>query len=196
MAENTSRSAPSPLARLALEAGPLAVFFIVNRMEGIMVGTAAFMVATILSVAVSYRLERRMPLMPLIGCGFVMLFGGLTLWLDDELFIKLKPTVVNLLFAAILFAGLATGRTFLKLLMGSVLSLTDEGWRILTWRWAFFFVFLAVLNEIVWRTLPTDAWVNFKVFVLMPLTIVFAMAQLPVIMKNTVESEGKAGGRG
>ncbi|HET8728046.1 MAG TPA: septation protein A [Alphaproteobacteria bacterium] len=195
MTQDTPHPAPSPLLRLALEAGPLVVFFIANRMEGIMTGTAVFMAATLVAVGLSYRLERRIPLMPLVGCGFVMVFGGLTLWLDDAVFIKLKPTVVNLLFAAILFVGLATGRTFLKLLMGSVMTLTDEGWRILSWRWAFFFVFLAGLNEVVWRTLPTDAWVNFKVFALMPLTIVFAMAQLPVIMRTTVTPEGEAGSK-
>ncbi|MEO3432572.1 septation protein A [Inquilinus sp. CAU 1745] len=182
----------SPLLRMALEAGPLVAFFIVNRMEGIMTGTAVFMVATLVSVALSYWLERRVPLMPLIGCGFVMVFGGLTLWLDDAIFIKIKPTVVNLLFAGILFGGLAFGRVFLKLLMGTVLNLTDEGWRLLTWRWAFFFIFLAILNEIVWRSLPTDAWVNFKVFGIMPLSIAFGAAQIPLIMKHTIEEENEA----
>lgn len=181
-----------PLLRMALEAGPLVAFFIVNRMEGIMTGTAVFMVATLVSVALSYWLERRVPLMPLIGCGFVMVFGGLTLWLDDAIFIKIKPTVVNLLFAGILFGGLAFGRVFLKLLMGTVLNLTDEGWRLLTWRWAFFFIFLAILNEIVWRSLPTDAWVNFKVFGIMPLSIAFGAAQIPLIMKHTIEDENEA----
>lgn len=186
-----NRAGTSPLLRLMLEAGPLAAFFIANRAGDIMIGTAVFMVTTLVSALASYRLERRLPVMPLVGCGFVLLFGGLTLALDDALFIKLKPTVVNLLFAAVLFAGLATGRTYLKLIMGSVLSLTDRGWRILTWCWAFFFLVLAGLNEVVWRTLSTDAWVNFKVFGLMPLTIAFALAQLPVITRHAVE--GTAG---
>lgn len=190
--DRSETKAQSPLLRMALEAGPLVAFFIVNRMEGIMTGTAVFMVATLISVALSYWLERRVPLMPLIGCGFVMVFGGLTLWLDDAIFIKIKPTVVNLLFAGILFGGLAFGRVFLKLLMGTVLNLTDEGWRILTWRWAFFFIFLAILNEIVWRSLPTDAWVNFKVFGIMPLSIAFGAAQIPLIMKHTIEEEEEA----
>lgn len=174
----------SPFVRLAIEAGPLVVFFVANRLEGIMIGTAAFMLATMVAVALSLKLERRLPLMPLVSCFFVLLFGGLTLALDDALFIKIKPTVVNLLFAAILFAGLATGRGFLKLLMGAMLELDDAGWRKLTWRWAFFFIVLAVLNEVVWRNVSTDAWVNFKVFGLMPLTLVFAMAQLPLIMRH------------
>lgn len=190
--DRSEAKAQSPLLRMALEAGPLVAFFIVNRIEGIMTGTAVFMVATLISVALSYWLERRVPLMPLIGCGFVMVFGGLTLWLDDAIFIKIKPTVVNLLFAGILFGGLAFGRVFLKLLMGTVLNLTDEGWRLLTWRWAFFFIFLAILNEIVWRSLPTDAWVNFKVFEIMPLSIAFGAAQIPLIMKHTIEEENEA----
>lgn len=190
--DRSEAKAQSPLLRMALEGGPLVAFFIVNRMEGIMTGTAVFMAATLVSVALSYWLERRVPLMPLIGCGFVMVFGGLTLWLDDALFIKIKPTVVNLLFAGILFGGLAFRRIFLKLLMGTVLNLTDEGWRVLTWRWAFFFVFLAILNEIVWRSLSTDAWVNFKVFGIMPLSVAFGAAQIPLIMKHTVEDENEA----
>jgi intracellular septation protein len=179
----------SPFARLAIEAGPLAVFFIANRLQGIMVGTGVFMAATAVSVAISWRLERRLPLMPLASCAFVMVFGGLTLALDNELFIKIKPTVVNLLFAGILFAGLAIGRPFLKLLMGGVLDIDDAGWRILTWRWAFFFLALALLNEIVWRSLSTDAWVNFKVFALMPLSLLFGAAQLPVILKHQREKD-------
>ena len=181
------RPALSPFARLAIEAGPLAVFFIANQWHGIMVGTGAFMVATAISVLLSIRLERRLPLMPIVSCGFVLIFGGLTLTLNDELFIKIKPTVVNLLFAAFLFIGLATGRGVLKILMGSVLSLTDEGWRRLSWRWAWFFVFLAGLNEVVWRTFSTDDWVSFKVFGIMPLTLVFALSQMPLINRYLVD---------
>ncbi len=172
--------------RLALEAGPLAVFFLANSRYGIMVGTAAFMAATTVSVAVSYALERRVPIMPMVGCFFVLLFGGLTLWLDDELFIKIKPTVVNLLFATALFVGMAYKRNLVKVVLGTVMDLTEEGWRILTVRWAWFFVVLAALNEVVWRTLSTDAWVNFKVFGIMPLTLVFSFAQIPVFMRYQV----------
>lgn len=182
----TTSEALNPLARLAIEAGPLVIFFVTNRFYGIMVGTAAFMVATAISVAVSYRLERRVPIMPLVGCVFVMIFGGLTLFLHDAIFIKIKPTVVNLLFATVLFVGLALRRRYLKLVMGSVLQIDDDGWRLLTWRWAVFFVVLAILNEIVWRNFSTDAWVNFKVFGLMPLSMVFGLAQVPLIMRHQV----------
>lgn len=182
----------SPAIRLATEAGPLVLFFIANRMEGIMVGTAVLMVATLVAIAVAYRLERKVPVMPLVGCAFVVLFGGLTLIFDDELFIKIKPTVVNLLFAGVLFVGLAMRQLFLKVLMGTVLSLTDRGWYLLTWRWAGFFVVLALLNEIVWRSMSTDAWVNFKVFGLMPLSLAFGLAQLPLLMRHQIAEPGAA----
>ncbi|QJE73848.1 septation protein A [Aerophototrophica crusticola] len=174
----------SPFVRLALEAGPLAVFFVVNSNAGIMAGTATFMVATTLALALSWKLERRIPVMPVVGCFFVLLFGGLTLWLHDELFIKVKPTVVNLLFAVTLFVGLALKRNLLKTALGAVLELDEAGWRILTVRWAWFFLLLAGLNEVVWRNFDTDAWVNFKVFGILPLTLVFSALQTPVILKH------------
>ncbi|UEM01207.1 septation protein A [Skermanella rosea] len=177
------------LTRLLIEAGPLAVFFVTNSQAGIMVGTGAFMAATAVAVLLSWHLERKLPIMPLVGCFFVLLFGGLTLWLDDDLFIKLKPTVVNLLFATVLFTSLALRRNVMKPLLGTVLNLSEEGWRILTVRWACFFVILAVLNEVVWRTMTTDAWVNFKVFGILPLTLVFSGLQMPVIMKHQIPDE-------
>lgn len=183
----------SPFVRLALEMGPLLVFFVTNGQFGIMPATAAFMVATPIAVAVSYRLEKRVPVMPLVGCGFVMLFGGLTLWLDDDFFIKVKPTIVNLLFASVLFVGLALKRPYLKLLMGAVLHLDDEGWHKLGLRWAVFFVFLAVLNEIVWRNFSTEFWAGFKLFGLMPLTMAFAIAQVPLISAHQVEEPAAPG---
>jgi intracellular septation protein len=182
----------SPFRRLALEAGPLALFFAVNSLAGIMAATAVFMAATVISVALSVRLERRWPVMPLVGCVFVLLFGGLTLWLDDDLFIKIKPTVVNLLFAAILFAGLALRRNFIRLIMGGMMELTEEGWRILAWRWAFFFLVLAGLNEIVWRGFSTEFWAGFKLMGVLPLTLAFAMAQIPLILKTQIHPQGIA----
>jgi len=180
------------LTRLLIEAGPLAVFFVTNSQAGIMAGTAVFMVATATAALLSWHLERKLPIMPMVGCFFVLLFGGLTLWLDNDLFIKLKPTVVNLLFATVLFTSLALRRNVLKRLLGTVLSLADEGWRILTLRWACFFVVLAVLNEVVWRTMTTDAWVNFKVFGILPLTLVFSALQMPVILKHQLPEEEPA----
>jgi len=179
--------AVSPFLRLALEMGPLLIFFVTNGQFGIMPATAAFMVATPIAVLISYRLEKRIPVMPLVGCGFVMLFGGLTLWLDDDFFIKIKPTIVNLLFATVLFIGLALKRPYLKLLMGAVLHLDNEGWHKLGLRWAIFFIVLAVLNEVVWRNFSTEFWAGFKLFGLMPLTMIFAIAQVPLITAHQIE---------
>ncbi len=185
--------AVSPFLRLALEMGPLLIFFVTNGQFGIMPATAAFMVATPIAVLLSYRLEKRIPVMPLVGCGFVMLFGGLTLWLDDEFFIKVKPTIVNLLFSAVLFVGLALKRPYLKLLMGAVLHLDNEGWHKLGLRWAVFFIVLAVLNEVVWRNFSTEFWAGFKLFGLMPLTMAFAVAQVPLITAHQIEEPTPAG---
>ena len=173
--------------KMALEMGPLLIFFVVNAKWGIMPATAVFMVTTTISLAFSYIKTKRLPAMLLIGGTFIMLFGGLTLALDDDMFIKLKPTIVNTLFAAALFTGLATGRNFLKNIFESAIHIDDEGWRKLTWRWAWFFILLAVLNELVWRTQTTDTWVSFKVFGIMPLTLVFSFTQLPLIFRHQIE---------
>jgi len=182
------------LAKLALEIGPLAVFFLTNWRAGIFWGTGAFMVATVVALTVSRWKYGRIPLMPLITGVFVMVFGALTIWLHDDLFIKLKPTIVNTLFSIILFTGLFFGRSFLKYIFGEILKLREEGWRILTFRWATFFLFLAVINEIVWRSFSTDTWVSFKVFGLMPITFIFAMAQIGLI-KEYEETETQRGPR-
>ena len=171
------------LLKLAVEAGPLVVFFIVNNRAGLMAGTAAFMAATAVALPLNWRIEGRLPVMPLVAGVFVLGFGGLTLLFDDETFIKMKPTIVNLLFAALLFGGHALNLRLLERVLGSVLVLADRGWRILGLRWAVFFVVLAALNEIVWRTQTTEFWIQFKLFGLMPLTFVFAMAQTPLITR-------------
>lgn len=175
------------LVKMAVELGPLVVFFIVNSRAGIFWGTGLFMVATIAALAVSRFLFGRIPMMPLVSGFFVVVFGSLTLFLQDELFIKLKPTIVNTLFAVILFAGLARGVALLKYLFGEVFSLDDAGWRLLTFRWACFFLVLAALNEIVWRNFSTDAWVNFKVFAIMPITMVFAVFQVGLIKRHEIK---------
>ena len=173
--------------KLVLEAGPLLVFFLGNAWYGLIPGTAAFVVATVASLIVSRLLLRRVPVMPLIGGVFVIVFGGLTVLLDDDLFIKIKPTIVNLLFAGLLAGGLATGRHFLKLVFDGAFHLTDRGWMLLTVRWVGFFVVLAVLNEAVWRGFSTDTWVAFKVFGILPLTLLFSLAQVPLILRYRVE---------
>ena len=148
------------------------------------------MAAIFVSLSITWILERRLPTLPLVTGVFVLVFGGLTLILQDELFIKLKPTIVNTLFAVILLGGLYWGKSFLKSLMGAMFPMTDQGWRILTFRWALFFVFLAILNEIVWRNTSTDDWVSFKVFGIMPLTILFSLIQLPTMNRHKLPDDG------
>ncbi len=172
------------LLKLLVEVGPLVVFFVMNARAGIFWGTGAFMVAIVISLIASRILFGRVPVMPLVTGVFVLVFGGLTLWLQDEQFIKIKPTLVNALFAGALFTGLLAGRSLLKIVFGEVFRLTDEGWRKLTFRWAFFFTFLAVLNEVVWRSFSTDVWVSFKVFGIMPLTMIFAIAQMGLLKQH------------
>ena len=176
----------NPWLKLGLEVGPLIVFFLVNSSRGIFVGTAALMAATAVAVTASYIIARTVPIMPLITAVFVLAFGGLTLALGDEIFIKLKPTIVNLLFATILFAGLKTGRMFIKLALEVAVKMTERGWLILTRAWIGFFLLLAALNEVVWRNTSTDTWVSFKVFGIMPLTLLFSLATLPIIFRHSI----------
>jgi intracellular septation protein len=182
----------NPLVKLAVELGPLLIFFGTYSYWGLMVATAVFMVAIAISLGLSIWLERRVPVMPLVTAGVVMVFGGLTLALDSEVFIKMKPTIINGLFAAGIFAGLALGRSFLKVLFGPVMHLDEAGWKALSIRWAFFFLAVAVLNEAIWRSFSTDTWVNFKVFGILPLTLVFALAQTPLIHRHTIHDPATA----
>jgi intracellular septation protein len=189
------RPEPSSAAlRLALEVGPLAIFLVLNERTNLFVATGAFMVAIVASLIVSRVVEKRFPVMPLVTAVFVLVFGGLTLILQDELFIKLKPTIVNALFATLLLGGLATGRSLLKPVFGTGLALDDAGWRVLTLRLGLFFLFLAVLNELVWRNTSTIAWGRFKVFGLMPLTFVFFLLQAPLMRRHALQPEGTADG--
>ena len=175
-----------PLMKIALDLGPLVVFFLGNSQFGIIWATGAFMIAIALSLSITYAIERKLAPMPLVTGVVVMVFGGLTIYLQDDLFIKLKPTIVNSIFATVLFAGLAMERPLIKYLFEQVFPLTDEGWRKLTVRWAFFFVFLACLNEVVWRNFSTDFWVGFKIWGVFPITVIFAAAQMPLMQAHQV----------
>ncbi|HWU99998.1 MAG TPA: septation protein A [Devosia sp.] len=175
------------LIKMALELGPLVVFFIVNARADIFVGTAWFMGAMVLSLILSWLLLKKVALMPLVTGVVVLIFGGLTLWLHDDTFIKMKPTIVDSLFGVVLLGGLVFRVSLLRYVFGDVYKLRPEGWTVLTLRWGLFFFFLAALNEVVWRTQSTDFWVAFKVWATMPLTILFAASQLRVLNRYAPE---------
>jgi intracellular septation protein len=177
------------MLKLALDIGPLVLFFAANSKFGIYAATGAFMVAVLIALAVSYALTRHIAIMPVVTAVIVLVFGGLTLILHDDLFIKLKPTIIYVLFGGTLLVGLALGKPLLGLLFESVFHLTEEGWRKLTWRWALFFIFLAIVNEVVWRTQTTDFWVSFKLFGVVPLTFLFGALQYPLLVKHNTEKK-------
>lgn len=195
----------NPVLKLALELGPLVLFFFVNARgksiiesyglenwfpQPIFLATGVFMVAMLISLAVSWVMTRHLAIMPLITGIVVLVMGGLTLWLQDDTFIKVKPTIVNTFFGAVLLIGLAFGRSLLAYVFDAAFALDAEGWRKLTLRWGLFFFVLAALNEIVWRTQSTDFWVAFKVWGIMPITMIFAMAQLPLMQRHMIEPDG------
>ena len=203
----------NPLLKLALDLGPLLLFFFANSRSGlfepllapiipeavahgeragIFVATAVFMVAIVVALVVSYAMTRHLPVMPLVTAVVVVVFGAATLFFQNETFIKLKPTIIYLLFAVTLFGGLIFKKPLLAMVFDQVFHLTDEGWRKLTVRWALFFLALAVLNEIVWRTTSTDTWVTFKVFGVMPLTFIFAAFQYPLLTKHDASPKDQA----
>ena len=173
--------------KLLIDIGPLAVFFIFYTRSGLQASILPLMIATVIAVLFSYILEKKIPIMPTVGAGIVLIFGGLTIYFDNEVFIKMKPTIINLIFAIILYGGMLLKKPLLKILLGAALRLEEEGWRILTYRWIGFFIALAVLNEIVWRTQTTDIWVNFKVFGILPITFIFTMTQFPLIKKHQID---------
>jgi intracellular septation protein len=187
----------NPKLKFVLDIGPLAVFFITYRLWGLFAATAAIMVCTLLSLAITYWIEKKIAVMPLVSGVAISVFGTLTLVLHDETFIKMKPTLVNLIFATILLVGVYLKKPLLKYVMESALKLTDEGWHILSLRWGLFFIFLAGLNEYIWRTYSEDFWVNFKVFGMFTITMIFTIAQLPLIKKYELSSPSPSGrGRG
>lgn len=212
MSAPAANAPQNPMLKLALEMGPLMLFFaanskpewfrpIVGAVFGealvnapkapILIATAVFMVAMLVSLVATWLLHRKLPIMPLVSGAVVLVFGGLTIALQDDLFIKLKPTIVNALFGSILLGGLMMGKPLLPYVLDSVFQLDAEGWKKLTFRWGVFFFVLAALNEIVWRTQSTDFWVAFKVWGVMPLTIAFTLAQTPMMMRHGFNPEGK-----
>jgi intracellular septation protein len=179
----------------AVDYGPLAIFFMVYLTAGLMAATAAIIAASLVALALAWTLQRRVPLIPLITAAVVAVFGGLTLWLQDDSFIKMKPTIVQALFAAILLVGLVFRRPLLKPLLGRMMPpMSDAAWRQFTLRYALFFTAMALLNEAVWRTQSTDFWVTFKVFGLSGLTVLFILTQMPFIARETRLAEAAHGG--
>lgn len=189
--KKTQESEQSVAGKLLIELGPLLIFFGMNAAYGIYAGTAAFMIATIVALALAWWLYRKVPVMPIVSAVLVLAFGGLTLYLHDDTFIKLKPTIVYGMFSVLLLGGLVARKPVLALLFGPVFNLTDEGWRKLTIRWAVFFVAMAILNEFVWRSFSTDTWVSFKAFGFLPITFLFAMSQVPLMQRYGVEDKSQ-----
>jgi intracellular septation protein len=196
----------NPLLKLALELGPLLVFFFANTKgewlsetfpalaqigQPIFIATALFMIATAVALCASWLLTRTLPIMPLVSGIVVFAFGAMTLWLQDDTFIKMKPTIVNTLFGVVLLGGLFFGRSLLGYVFDSAFRLDAEGWRKLTFRWGLFFLFLAIANEVVWRSFSTDTWVAFKVWGIMPITLLFTFSQMPLIMRHSVDEKVK-----
>ena len=166
--------------------GPLLIFFTIYYKSGNNLSTAIppLIISTLIAVAIMYFVEKKIPYVPLIGAVVISLFGGLTLYFNNPIFIYMKPTIVNLIFAAILLiSNLHFNKNYLKFFLQTAFQLNDEGWKKLNFRWAYFFIFLAILNEVVWRTQPETTWVNFKVWGMLPITIIFTAMQLPLINK-------------
>ena len=183
------RPKQNPAIKLALEMGPLVLFFLTNAKFGIFIATGVLMAGVVAALAASWLLTRHVPIMPLVTAVAVLVFGGLTFIFQDELFIKMKPTIVNTIFGSVLLIALAMGKPLLPVVLDSMMRLTETGWKILTLRWGLFFFLLAGLNEVVWRTQTTDFWVSFKVFGTMPITVVFALAQIPLMMKYEIKDD-------
>ena len=205
----TTEERHHPMLKMALEIGPLLVFFFGNlRGEWLaktfpalsvvggplLIATALFMVATVISLIVSKIVFKHLPIMPFVSGIVVMVFGSLSIWLQDETFIKMKPTIVNTLFGVVLLGGLLFGKSLLGYVFNAAFQLDDEGWKKLTLRWGIFFLFLAVLNEVVWRNFSDAVWVNFKVWGTMPITILFTLAQMPLIMRHSLDAEKETNG--
>ena len=181
-----------PIIKLTTDFGPLLVFFIIyfNNENDLKVAIPPFIVATLIALIVAYFLEKRIPMVPLIGGIIITLFGGLTLYFDNKIFFYMKPTIINILFAVILFFGkYFTKKPLLKIFFQTAMHLKDEGWKKLNVRWIGFFIIMAILNEIIWRTQSEAFWVNFKVWGLLPISILFAASQISLINKYKLKQQ-------
>ena len=180
------------IIKLAADFGPLIFFFTIYfRSENdLKVAIPPFIIATLISLLVVYLLERRIPMVPLTGGILITLFGGLTLYFDNKIFFYMKPTIINLLFAGVLFFGkYFTKKSLLKIFFQTAMKLENEGWEKLNNRWIVFFILIAILNEIVWRTQTEAFWVNFKVWGLLPISFLFAASQISLINKYKLKQQ-------
>ena len=176
------------ILKLIIDIGPLAIFFVFYTKSNLQSAILPFMIATIIAILISYIVDKKLPIMPTVGAAIILLFGGLTIYFDNEVFFKMKPTIINIIFGLVLYVGEVINKPLLKYLLGSSIKLKDKGWSVLTKRWIGFFIALAILNEVIWRTQSTDIWVNFKVFGILPITFIFTMFQFPIIKKYQIEN--------
>ena len=181
-----------PIIKFATDFGPLLIFFIIyfNGENDLKVAIPPFIIATLIALAVVYFLEKRIPMVPLLSGVLITLFGGLTIYFDNKIFFYMKPTIINLLFAAVLFFGkYFTQKPLLKIFFQNAFNLKDDGWKKLNYRWIGFFIFVAILNEIVWRTQSEAFWINFKVWGLLPISFLFAASQITLINKYKLKQQ-------
>jgi len=179
----------TPGLKMLIEFGPLIAFFLANYWGGIFVATMVIMATTPVALLVSWLITRKISLMPVITMVLVAVFGGLTLYLQDETFIKIKVTIINLMFSGILLGGLFFKKSLLMFVFGEAMNLDEQGWKKITLNWGLFFMLLAVINELVWRNVSTDTWVTYKTFGMLPITFIFALSQFPIIQKHMIEEE-------
>jgi intracellular septation protein len=187
MNDSPAKHKLNPLIKLALDVGPLVLFFVANARFEIFTATAIFMAAVLAALAVSFALTRHLAIMPVVSLLIVLVFGSLTIVLHDETFIKVKPTIIYLLFATTLFGGYLFNKPLLAIVFDSAFHLTEEGWRKLTLRWAIFFLVMAAVNELVWRTQTTQFWLGFKLAGAIPMTLLFAMLQYRLLMRYATD---------
>ena len=181
-----------PIIKFLADFGPLLIFFIIyfNNENDLKVAIPPFIIATLIALITIYFLEKKIPMVPLVSGVLITLFGGLTLYFDNKIFFYMKPTIINVLFAAVLFFGkYFTKKPLLKIFFQNALNLEDEGWKKLNYRWISFFIFVAVLNEIVWRTQSEVFWVNFKVWGLIPISLLFVISTMPLLNKYKIKHQ-------
>lgn len=181
----------SPIVRLVLDLGPLILFFVAYRFLGIYGATAVFMVAAVAALGLGYWREARLSPMPLLTALLVVVFGTLTLYMRNDVFIKIKPTVLYGFMGFLLLGGLGFNRLFIRYVFSQAFELSETGWRKLTWRWGLFAFALAGLNEAIWRNFSTSIWVDFKVWAIMPLIFLFALAQTPLVLRHDIARSGE-----